>query len=515
MKKYIVKIYNSKGNYITSWSDVSFNGFKKTINGGLGECRIKLARRFDDFGEYEDVKLNNKVEIYCSDGDTSSEGDRIYSGFISNYSPSIRENREGVDVVLLGYVSKLATSILKNSTQVELKTDTSSGLTTGDVASSCEVRDVVKAIIDRYQAEAVNPIINYSSTSTEDSGNTFTYTFNSKYYNEALEVCREYAPSNWWWFVDADNVLNFKPKPSKPDHYFVFGKHFKSINVEKNMENVINRVLFSSGDSERQILKLYSDTDSSDDYDDRWDLVTDNRVSVEETADNSGEAILAEKKDADVKTTIEILDNNSEENGYDIESINPGDTCKFLNLDPNISKTFSGIMTIKSVSYTPDSATIEIETLSIDTGKEIFKNNEKIDSQEAPNRPKSYDTVDTTNSWGRRTVLLDEPVQILSFSGSNSVDWTDLDCSSYVSHNAIGTILRLTMKSSSITSNTFLSVRRNGSTNEAAICQSQVVNYENRITGICACDTNKNIEYKINCNAGSGAGSIYLLGFIE
>jgi len=391
-KKYTFKIYKSNGSYITSWADASFDGFKKTINGGLGECKIKLARKFDDFGENDDVKLNNKVEIICSDGDTPSTGTKIYSGFISNYTPFIDGNSEGVEITCLGYVSKLGTSILKNGSQIELKTDTASGLTTGATASAVEVRDVVMAIIDRYRAEAVNPIINYLSTSTEDSGNTFTYTFNAKKYNEALDICKQYAPANWWWFVGVDNILEFKPKPNLADHKFVFGKHFESIKVEKNMENVVNRVLFSSGDNTTKILKLYSDTDSSDLYDDRWEIITDNRVSVSETADNAGESTLAEKKNADVKTTIEILDNNGNPNGYDIESINPGDTCKFLNLNTITSQTFSGNMTIQSVSYMPDKVVIEVELLSISAGKEIIKNTQRIEDQEASGRETTYTT---------------------------------------------------------------------------------------------------------------------------
>ena len=393
MKRYFAKIYQPNNKYITSWNDFSFDGFSMSINGGLGECTIKLARKFDDFGEDEDVKLNNKVEIWVSDGDTDSSGLKIYSGFMSRYTPFIDGHSEGVEITCLGYVSKLGTSILKSGSQIELKTDTALGLTTGATASSAEVNLIVKTIINGYRIEAKNPIINYSATSTEDSGNTMTYTFNAKKYNEALDICREYAPADWWWFIGSDNILQFKPKPSLADHKFIFGKHFKSIKVEKNMENVVNRVLFSSGDNtDQQILKLYSDTDSSDNYDDRWEVITDNRVSVSATSDNAGQSTLAEKKDADVKTTIEILDNNGSENGYDIESIHPGDTCKFLNLNTVTSKTFTGNMTIKSVDYSPDKVILEIESLSILTGKEIIENKKKIEEQEASGRASSYDT---------------------------------------------------------------------------------------------------------------------------
>ena len=400
-KKYFFKVYKSTGKYVNSWSDASFDSFKKTINGGLGECRIKLARPFDDFGEDNDVRLNNKVEIYCSDKETAPEGIKIYSGFISNYSPFIDGSNEGVEVICLGYVSKLATSILRDNTFIELHTTDvdAGGLTKylGD-RDAWEVRKVVLSIIDLYQANSLNPIINYSATSTEDSGNTFTYTFNARKYNEALNICQRYAPANWWWYVGADNIIKFKPKPNKADHKFVFGKHFKSIKVEKNMENVVNRVLFSNGDNaDQQILKIYQDADSSDDYDDRWEVITDNRVSVSETADNMGQSTLAEKKDADVKTTIEILDSNGNPDGYDIESINPGDTCKFLNLNTITSQTFSENMVIKAVDYAPDKVIIEVESLKVSVGKELIESRKRIESGEASGRATSYDT--DTDGW--------------------------------------------------------------------------------------------------------------------
>lgn len=393
MKKYTFKIYQPNGNYITSWSDASFDGFRKTINGGLGQCNIKLARQFDNFGENDDVKLNNRVDIICSDGDTSPEGMKIYSGFISSYSPFIDGSNEGVEVVCLGYVSKLATSILKNGSQIELKTSTASGLTTGATASATAVSLIVQTIIDRYRAEAINPKINYATGGIESTAQTLTYTFNAKTYSDAIDICRQGAPADWWWFVGADNLLQFRPKPALAQHTFVFGKHFKSVQVNKNMENVVNRVLFSSGDNgDQQILKLYQDTDSGNLYDDRWEIITDNRVSVSATADNMGQSALAEKKDADVKTTIVILDNNSDEDGYDIESINPGDTCKFLNLNTITSQTFTENMTIMAVDYSPDAVTIELQSLKVSAGRSIIENKKAIEEQNAVGRATSYDT---------------------------------------------------------------------------------------------------------------------------
>jgi hypothetical protein len=397
MKSYIIKIYNVSGDFIATKKDFSFTGFRKQINSGVGEFVFVLPNKFDDFSENYEIALNNKVELWVQDDDTGSDGVRMYSGYISSYNPRIVGNKENVEVKCLGYVSKLATSILKNGTQIELKTSSATGLTTGDTASATPISDIVAAIVDRYQDEAVNPIVNYSDTSIDTISDTMTYTFNAKYYDEAIDLCRQYAPSGTFWYVDSSNIINFKTKPTTATHTFVLGKDFSQIQTAKNMEDVVNRVLFTSSNDVVTIMKLYSDSDSSDLYDDRWAVISDSRVQVEDTADLVGNSTLDSKKDPIINTKVEIIDNNGANSGYDIESIEPGHTCKFVGFDPITSQTFNDNMMIVSVEYTPDSVVIEVEQLADSIARRTIQSERKIVDQDSPNRPKSYDT--TTSGW--------------------------------------------------------------------------------------------------------------------
>ena len=389
MKRYFFKVYKPNGNYITTWNDATFDGFRMQINGGLGECNVKLARKFDDFGEGVDVKLNNRVEIWLHDKDTPPEGLKIYSGYISAYAPSIDGHNEGVEVTLMGYVSKLATAILKNGSTIAI------------TYSSTDPSQMVRNIIDRYRAECLNPQINYSSTSIYNTGQTNTYEFQALTYAEALDKCLEMAPADYWWFIGVDNILWFHPKDIKPKHRFIFGRHFKKVEVFKNMEKVVNRVLFSSSPvGGGHILKLYSDTDSSDKYDDRWEIVSDSRVELEETANSMANSVLNERKDADITTKVEIIDNNGSEFGYDIESIKPGDTCSFLGFSDITSRTFEDVMLIKAVDYSLDKAVIEVESLYESLARESEKNRRRLQQQELSDIPDSYPTVTTGwSSW--------------------------------------------------------------------------------------------------------------------
>ena len=402
MKSYFAKIYQANGHYIDTMKEISFTGFRKQINGGLGELSFSIPKKFDDFDENYIIKLNNRIELWVNDDDTGTDGLKIYSGFISNYQPFIDQNNEGVTIKCLGYVSKIATSLLKIGDYIELTTDTNSTLKTGHSAGLApELSGIVRSIIDHYRIEARNPIVNYSATSIENTGASAAYIFNGIMYSDAVDKCREIAPPSWWWYIGADNILQFKSKPTKATHTFTFGKDFKAIKVEKNMESVVNNVLFSNGDnSDVQILKLFADEDSINDFDDRWEIKTDGRVSLPGTADRMGETELDANKDAVVKISIEILDNNGDNSGYDIESIQPGDTCKFIGFNNITSQTFTDNMQILGIQYTPDSVTLEIEQLNTSIARENAENKKYIAVQQSTGRASSYDTNQNQSGAG-------------------------------------------------------------------------------------------------------------------
>ena len=93
MKNYKYDIYESDGTYITTWSEVvNEPKFSKSVNGGLGECKVILARLADDFGESDDVNFNNQVIIRCFDCDTN-DGVVVFNGFISGYTPTLEGSK--------------------------------------------------------------------------------------------------------------------------------------------------------------------------------------------------------------------------------------------------------------------------------------------------------------------------------------------------------------------------------------------------------------------------------------
>lgn len=376
-----INVYSPEGEFLKAWKDATFVGFTKEINGGLGECVIKLARKFDDYGEYFDVKLNNEVQIKITDKDTANTADKeklIYSGYISKYEPWVEGGKEGVTVTLLGYYTKFAQDIYKN------------GTTTTITETATDVGQMFRNLMDRYRAETSNPKLNYSNESIEETGTTATYTFEMMTYREAIDVIKSLAPANWWWYVDQENIVHFKPKPSSATHTFIFGRHFRSVRIEKGMEKIKNALLFwNSKTGDGQVYRLYDDDGSISDYGRRvLKYIDPGRIGDTVDADKIAQGFISEHKDPDVKVVVEIMDNNYDPlRGYDIESIEPGHTCSFAGFSETLSETFEENMLITKVEYYLDRVRLTIEPMKagiVDRVEKIAREIGDISTKDAP-----------------------------------------------------------------------------------------------------------------------------------
>lgn len=117
MKKYLYKVYDNDGSFITTWNDViSEPEFSIEINGGFSEMTVKLARGVFNFGENSDVAYGNRIRVYCFDVDSGQNGVLIYSGFISRYVPVIEGRKETIEITLVSWWWELARFLLEGKT---------------------------------------------------------------------------------------------------------------------------------------------------------------------------------------------------------------------------------------------------------------------------------------------------------------------------------------------------------------------------------------------------------------
>ena len=390
MKKISIKVLNSIGEFIKEWTNANFNGFTKEINSGLGECLITLGEKFDYQGP--ELKLGNIVEVFISDEDTITDGYRkIYSGYISMIEPAIDGGEEGIMVHVLGHYTKLSLDILKNGNQVVLYSDTTDGLTTTATGSEADIGLILRAIITRYRAETLNPLLYTTLASIPLISQNALYSISLKSYRDAFDSVCSMLPSGYFWIVDENGLVSIKNKPTTATHEFQFGKHFKSIKIEKSMEKIRNNLIVWNGETAGGVFKSYKDDNSITQYGKRTEILVDYGIDDGTSADKIGAKFIAENKDPSIKLTCEILDNNGDaNNGYDIESIQAGDTCTFLNFNASLSDVMQENMLITKVDYLFDRVIIEVELKKTGLVDWQEKTSLKVEDLASYNVPESY-----------------------------------------------------------------------------------------------------------------------------
>lgn len=393
-KNCVISVFLPNGTHVSSLGDfVRINGFRSEISGGMGECVIEVSKKYDYNGS--EFSEGNYIEIRIADRDTINQSLKItadtaqsrilYTGYISMIERDCERNVLRVHV--LGHYTSLSNDILKNGSTIILNTNATTGIGTG-TAEDADIGLVARGIIDRYRAETTNPIINYTTETIPLVGANMRYSFVQKTYREALEKVLNVSGAGYFLFVDRNNLVHLRKKSTTSDHSFIFKRHFTSVNIQRSIEKLRNFLLiYNSG----TILKHYQDDDSIKVYGRRAEIFEDSGILTTGTADLIGARFIGEYKYPDVKVVCEIVDNNGDDNlGYDIDSLEVGQTCTFYGLDMSFSDILKENMVITGIEYNFDSAVLTIENVKsslFDIQKEILR---KVDELTTNGSPTSY-----------------------------------------------------------------------------------------------------------------------------
>lgn len=371
-KRIYARVSLPSGTFVADWYDIDFRYFTKQLNGGLGECVLKLPKKLSYDGI--DVSVGNDVQLFVADEnstDDTNQSDnmgvrRIYRGFISSVERWANSRGEGITVTLLGYYTLLSSDILKDVAQTTLYSNSTAGFTTASGSQdAADVGLMVRALIDQYRDETEDPKISYIDSDIPDTGNTVTYTFQQKTYRAALDKLKSLAPSGIYWYVNEDGLLSFDAAPTEPTHKFVFGKHFTGVSARSGVEKMRNVLLLWNGDTGSPIYKAYEDSASITKYGRRVEVQNDYGIASTAAADDIGAKFLAEN--AEPETTVTLLINTEShegKHGYNIESIQPGDTCDIVGFDDNVgalADIFRGNMLITQVRYELHQVEVTVE----------------------------------------------------------------------------------------------------------------------------------------------------------
>ncbi len=352
-KKYIYQIYDFNGIHIHN-VHADFDSFEKTLNGSIGNVTIQLIGSIDDV-DLTVIEVGYEFRIYVIDNDILKKGYDfdspllIYKGIISSINIDIRGGSQKVSFDCVGIIALLARDIFKDGTTTTIS---KSGVSPGTI---------IREIIDQYSNEtSIYLIFSYSEDSIDISGANVAYSFEQKTYKEAIDATKKLGSASRNYYIYPSGEVQYLPKPSSAQHSFIMNKHFARLTFKRDWNTIRNILLFWDGQV-AGTYKQFIDDASAGTYRRLIERITDSRLTNTDAIDEFGNSFIDSKKNPSYNLSIEIFDNNFNEFGYDIESIEPGQTCRLYNVPKYIENLLGSNMLIKKVNYKKRSAIIEIE----------------------------------------------------------------------------------------------------------------------------------------------------------
>lgn len=187
-------------------------------------------------------------------------------------------------------------------------TYSSGGATTVVYTASDPTTDMVEQAVDDYVGRG--GLINYSSGTIDATGLSLNYTFITATIFEVIQKAQELSPTGFYWYVDVgSNTLYMKQSSTTPDIVFTKGVHLNQLKLVMSIENIKNILYFSGGDigGGVNLYSLYKDDASISQYRQKLDRQSDNRVTLQSTADAIGDSSISDNSSEQYQTTVTIL----------------------------------------------------------------------------------------------------------------------------------------------------------------------------------------------------------------
>lgn len=230
----------------------------------------------------------------------------------------------------------------------------SSGLatTTATYTSKDPTTQMFKPIIDDYRLRG--GLLNYSSSSVDATGLSLTATFNTETIFDSMRKVLSLCPNGFYFYCDlGTDIIYFKNTLTTATHKLIKGRHLGKINLIMSIENVKNDLLFSGAETGgTNLYTEYEDQTSQSNYGKRIERKSDNRVSIQATADAIGDSFIDENADEYYETTVTVLDRT-----MDITLFKPGDTVGLRGFGTFVDKQ---LMQVVRIEYSPDAVNLTL-----------------------------------------------------------------------------------------------------------------------------------------------------------
>lgn len=214
------------------------------------------------------------------------------------------------------------------------------------------------------------------------TGLSLTYTFVVATILGAFKKIIELAPTGTYMYVDLGTAeMDVLPTSPTADYTIVFGRDIHQLDLALTIEQVKNYLLLSGGDTGGgvNLFRDYKDTESSARYGIRLSTKSDNRITLDATADAVGDTFIEENAGETQETTVTVLNEQ-----MDITRLTPGKTIGFRNSNSFIDDM---IIQISRRDYTPHSVKLTLGRLPITMPAEIQRISRELTMEQTVNNP--------------------------------------------------------------------------------------------------------------------------------
>jgi len=216
------------------------------------------------------------------------------------------------------------------------------------------------------------------------AGLSLTYSFNSSTIFEVIKKAIELSPVGYHAYVDLGTAeIDITEVSETADFVVTRGGNVNKLDLIMTIENISNVLLFAGGEigGGDNLLRTYNDQDSIGRYGSRTRIKSDNRVTLNPTADAVGTTYIEENGGEQFETVVTVL--NSE---MDITLLTPGKTIGFRNFGQLIDDL---VLQISRRDFNTDSVTLTLGRLPVRMNDVVAGINLALKYQETYNNPTS------------------------------------------------------------------------------------------------------------------------------
>jgi len=243
---------------------------------------------------------------------------------------------------------------------------------------SIDPSQIMRKVLD--YGKNVGNIMDYDGASIESSFTVVSAPFNTNTLKEAADYVLKLTPADWYYFIDPGTTLfNLHSRPENVTQWFEKGKDIIKLELHKNIEKIINDVLFTGGGNPA-LFREYIDSVSRTQWRKGLAKLSDNRVTDPTTADILMQAAADQVSQPIWIGTVEIL--RAEHPKF----VLPGELAGF--------RAFGNLIDllnvqIVGVNVTPDKFICQLGTQSPKTGQRIEDIKRNLNLLEVENNPSS------------------------------------------------------------------------------------------------------------------------------